>query len=73
MPIIHAEDQRWIAEEWMPRALAVGLRAAATKRPLQYFGKVSIDRIQSEAPSGLEIQSFDSIEDACSWLKSVHI
>lgn len=30
LPIIHAEDQRWIIEQWLPRAKAAGLAAAAS-------------------------------------------
>ncbi len=26
LPIVHAEDQKWITEDWMPRAKAAGLR-----------------------------------------------
>ena len=30
LPIIHAEDQKWIIEDWLPRARAAGLKAAAS-------------------------------------------
>jgi len=32
LPIVHAEDQKWISEDWLPRA-----RAAASRRPQPRF------------------------------------
>jgi hypothetical protein len=31
LPTIHADDQTWITRNWMPRAIAAGLKAAAGK------------------------------------------
>lgn len=69
LPTIHADDQRWITEDWFPRARSAGLRAAASKRPLAYFGKIAIEAVQTEAPAGLELRSFDKLEDARAWLR----
>ena len=41
LPVIHAEDQKWIIEDWMPRARAAGLKAAASTVSLAFFGKLS--------------------------------
>lgn len=65
---IHAEDQAWVLEEWMPRAIAAGLRIAATKKPDGYFGRNSVEYIQSNLPSGITIRSFERLEDAREWL-----
>jgi hypothetical protein len=70
LPTIHADDQRWIVEDWMPRAQAAGLKACASKRPLSYFGKLAIHRVHSVAPDGVELRSFERIEDARGWLQS---
>jgi hypothetical protein len=45
--IIHAEDQKRIIEDWLPRAKAAGLKAAAAKVPFSFFGKLSIGIVQS--------------------------
>lgn len=66
---IHAEDQEWIIKDWMPRAIAAGLKAAASKIPNSYFGKLSIESIQSEVPQGLILRTFDNNADARTWLR----
>jgi hypothetical protein len=70
LPIVHAEDQQWIVEEWLPRARALGLKAAATKVSLTFFGRVAIGTIQSKLSRELEIRNFGNIHSARSWLKS---
>lgn len=71
LPTIHAEDQRWLIEDWLPRAHAAGLEAAASKRPHAYFGKLAISAVHTAAPAGVKLRSFETIEDARDWLRSV--
>jgi hypothetical protein len=71
LPIIHAEDQQWIVEEWLPRARAMGLKAAATKVSLTFFGRVAIGTIQSKLPRDLRVRNFHNIHSARSWLKGL--
>jgi hypothetical protein len=71
LPTIHREDQSWIAENWMPRAVASGFRAAANKGPMSHFARVSIENVQSKAPHELTIRSFERIDDAREWLKGM--
>lgn len=68
LPTIHMEDRVWINEEWMPRAVAAGVRAGASKRPQSYFGKLSIEHVLSGAPENLTIRAFDEFDDARHWL-----
>jgi hypothetical protein len=70
LPAIHAENQVWIAKDWMPRAMAAGLRAAADKCSNWHFANVSISKIHSIAPAGLALRSFDSLAEARQWLKA---
>ena len=42
LPIIHAEDQRWIVEQWLPRAKAAGFKAVASVISRTFFGRVAI-------------------------------
>ena len=68
LPMIHAEDQRWIVENWMPRAQTAGLTTVATKRPASYFGQLSVDAVKSVAPEGLAIRTFEDMSQAQAWL-----
>lgn len=67
---IHAENQIWIAEDWMPRAMAAGLRAAAGKYSDWYFANVSIGNIRARAPAGLALRAFEDLAEARRWLKA---
>lgn len=70
LPTIHAEDQRWIVEDWLPRAQEAGLRLGASKRPIGYFGKLAVDAVQAVAPAGVQLRSFERLEDARAWLRA---
>jgi hypothetical protein len=67
LSVIHPRDQDWILNDWMPRAFKAGLKAAASKRPSGYFGRLSTTRIQSQADE-LKHQAFDDIGSARDWL-----
>jgi hypothetical protein len=73
LPTIHAEDQKWIVEDWMPRAMAAGLRFCCSRSPDAYFGKVAVSNVQSIAPHGLVTRRFDVMEDATQWLRGVGV
>ncbi|WP_027580221.1 hypothetical protein [Bradyrhizobium sp. Ai1a-2] len=68
LPIVHAEDQRWIVEDWLPRARAAGLKAVATAVSLTFFGKVSIGSIHSKLAKEIAIKDFHNIHSARMWL-----
>jgi hypothetical protein len=68
LPFISESDQDWIVRNWMPRAIAAGLKRAASKRPDRYFGQTSVGRVQSSAPSDLLLRSFESLDEAKNWL-----
>lgn len=71
LPIVHAEDQRWIVEEWLPRARAAGFKVAATTVSMTFFGRMTISAIQSEFARAVKVRSFGNIHSARSWLKTV--
>ena len=73
LPTIHAEDQAWNCRDWMPRAIADGLRAAAAKRPESHFGKFSVSAVQAGLPSSLILKSFEDLEAAREWLRTVKV
>jgi hypothetical protein len=66
---IHSDDQKWIVENWMPRAARAGLRVSASKSPTSYFGRLSVENIRSAAKAHV-MRAFDDIRDARNWLKS---
>jgi hypothetical protein len=69
LPIIHAEDQRWIVEQWLPRALAAGLKAAASVVSTTFFGQVAIGAIQSMLAREVQVRNFRDVHSARRWLK----
>jgi hypothetical protein len=73
LPTIHAEDQAWIIKDWLPRAMAVGLKATANKPPLFHFGKVSVSSVQAGLRTGLITKSLDTLEEARAWLHGVNL
>jgi len=68
LAMINDEDRRWIAEDWMPRAHAAGLRAAASMRPRSYFGRLSLSTLLEQAPRQILLNSFDDLAEAQRWL-----
>jgi hypothetical protein len=69
--IIHTDDQAWITQNWLPRAVAAGLRAGASKHPASYFAQQSVARIQSAAPPNVALNAFQDMNDARAWLQII--
>ena len=72
LPQIEPEDQVWIARDWMPRAVAAGLKLAANKSPDAYFGRLAIETIKA-SQSVLAIRSCEHFEEARRWLKNARL
>jgi hypothetical protein len=70
LPIVHAEDQKWISEDWLPRAKAAGLKVAAAKIPSTFFGRLSIGIIQARLAPEIAVKAFPSIHQARTWLQT---
>jgi hypothetical protein len=66
---VAGEDQEWIIWEWVPRAIAAGLRCVASRRPEGHYGRTSVNRIQAVISPKLRVKSFDSLADAREWLR----
>lgn len=69
---IPAADQKWIVGDWMPRAIAAGLKAAASRMPNRHNARTSIKRIMSAVPDGLSIRTFESLGEAKKWLRGIY-
>ena len=72
LPLIEPDDQVWIAHDWMPRAVAAGLKLAANKSPEAYFGRLAVETIKA-SQSLLAIRSFDHFDEARRWLKNARL
>lgn len=70
LPVVHAEDQQWIIENWIPRAKAAGLKAVATNRSLSFFGRLTIGSIQARMAGEVAIRTFPSVHLAKNWLRN---
>lgn len=73
MGVIAQEDQRWLDEEWFPRAAQAGVKYIAMIQPAKVLSQMSVRRVTAKT-GGLEIETayFDSPETAKEWLKSKH-
>lgn len=70
LPTIHAEDQRWIVEDWMPRATEAGLTTAANVKPLAHWGQAAVASVQSALSKHVTVRSFDNWDGAREWLRT---
>lgn len=73
LPMIHSEDQAWIIEDWLPRAMAAGLRVVAHKRPVAYFGKLSVDNVKTGLAARICLRTFECLKEARGWLQEVPV
>jgi hypothetical protein len=71
LPTIASDDRRWIIDNWMPRAVAAGLRTAAAKRSNSHFGRVAVGSLHAGAPPELNVMRFDDLAVAREWLRNV--
>jgi hypothetical protein len=65
---IHAEDRAWLINDWLPRAIAAGLRMAASKSPASHFGKISVESVVSALSPSIAVQVFHDLTTARNWL-----
>jgi hypothetical protein len=73
LAVIPVDDQAWLREDWMPRALSSGLKASASKCPNGFFGRQSVANVMSHAPRGIAMRSFEKLDEARAWLQTVPI
>lgn len=68
--LIAAADQDWLTTEWIPRAVAAGLRRAAIVQPTSYFNRVAVENVGRRTdPERLSVGFFDTAEAARAWLR----
>ena len=68
--ITDAADQRWLSEDWLPRAAAAGLRYAALVTPAFELEHAPVRLIGESVPPPFELEYFDDLEAARAWLRA---
>ena len=69
--LIGAEDQAWLNEVWIRRAMHAGLRKVALVQPSFYFNRVAIDSVAQKLDRDrVELGFFDNRETAKDWLRA---
>jgi hypothetical protein len=65
------EAERWVNEDWFPRAIAAGIKKMAVLIPKSTLGKMSVESVMGKAPgTDLTTAYFDNQEAAKKWLIS---
>lgn len=71
--VITDDDQRWLVEDWMPRAVAAGRRWTAIVLPTSALVRTieeNIDRYPR--PALVTVEHFETAADAAAWLSTVN-
>src|ERR1700704_6242509 len=67
------EDQKWLLENWMPRAAAAGRRWTAIVLPKSALGRTIAENLDKHPQSKLiNVKLFDTVEAAAAWLSTVN-
>ena len=72
MPVMSAQTQQWVVEQWWPRAFAEGFRWLAILLPQSTMAKLAVDEAVATAedsPSH-ETRYFGEVDAAKAWLRS---
>ena len=68
MKAMTQEDQRWIDEDWKPRARIAGLRLSAVVVPKSVVAQLSLTAIAKKLDD-LQYGYFSELDEARKWLK----
>ena len=72
MKVLKQEVQVWLNDVWFPQAQKNGLKYFAFVLADDIFGKLSTEGANKDASNkfGMEIQNFNTLEDAKQWLNT---
>lgn len=74
MVLIGMEDQKWLHEDFLPRATLAGFRVCAIVSSGSYFNNVALESISFRASQEkLVIKTFNTAAEAQSWLESTDL
>ena len=67
--LIGAEDQAWLNDDFIPRAIAAGLRRVALVQPTYYFNRVAVENVGRRTDAQrLALGFFADLPSARAWL-----
>jgi uncharacterized Zn finger protein len=71
--VLSDDDQKWLVENWMPRAAAAGRRWTAVVMPTSALGRTIAENIDNYARSKhITVEHFETFEAASAWLSTVN-
>ena len=71
MKIINVNNQKWLYEDWLPRAVNEGLQYAALIESEDFFNRKSIHNVVEKMPENITIRYFKLKLAARSWIRSL--
>ena len=72
MTLIGMEDQQWLNNVFLPRAINFGLKAVAITWPDYYFNKVAVETVSDNIDkTRLQVAFFDTKAQAEEWLLAI--
>ncbi len=71
MVLINSDDQQWLLDHFIPRAIDNGFKAIALVQPVHYFNKVAVESVAYKInQEKLKIRMFGNSDSAIAWLKA---
>lgn len=69
MVLIAMDDQRWLEDYFLPKAINAGFSEIAIIKPTSYFNKVAVETVSYKMDKEkLRIDFFDSEDEATQWI-----
>ncbi|WP_375560180.1 hypothetical protein ACE193_21095 [Bernardetia sp. OM2101] len=70
--VVSVEDQKWLMEDWFPRAYEAGYRTSAVVVSTDVFNKVAVKNIVNKMDKGkFVVQYFEKLDNAKIWIKKL--
>jgi hypothetical protein len=71
--VVSDDDQKWLVEDWIPRAEAAGRRYTAVVIPTSALARTISENIDKRPRSSrMKIEYFQTLEEAEAWLSTVN-
>jgi hypothetical protein len=71
--VVSDDDQRWLTDDWIPRAVAAGRRWTAVVMPKSALGRTISENIDKRPrPNTTKVEYFETVEQAAAWLSTVN-
>lgn len=71
--VVSDDDQRWLMDSWIPRAVAAGRRSTAIVIPRSALARTISENIDKRPrPNLTRVEYFQTAEEAAAWLSTVN-